>query len=92
MALVPVLIWPPFSAIAAIRLPIKTWMRSLGEVIAVAAANARGWTVGKVDMAALLKLYGRGQSLIMHRILMPSCLSVSASASNRLSLPTRRST
>ena len=56
MALVPVLICPPSSAMTAMRLPMKTWMRSLGDVIAVAAANARGWTVGNVDIAALLRL------------------------------------
>ena len=76
----------------AMRLPMKTWIMSFGEVIAVAAANARGWTVGNVDIAALLKLYGNGQRRIMHRILMPSCFRVKASASNRLSFPTRRST
>lgn len=63
-------------------------MNSLGLVIAVANANDSGWTVGKVEIAAFDKLYGSGHSLIIHRILMPSCFSVSANASKRLSFPT----
>lgn len=69
-------------------LPMKTWMSSLGLVIAVASAKESGWTVGKVDIAALDKLYGNGHNRIMHKILIPSCFSVRAKASNRLSCPT----
>jgi len=67
---------------------MKTWMRSFGEAIAVANANDRGCTVGKVDIAAFESEYGRGQNRIMQRILRPSCLSVDAKARKRLSSPT----
>ncbi len=40
----------------ASREPMKTWMRSLGLTIAVARANEKGCTVGKVDMAPFDKL------------------------------------
>lgn len=60
----------------------------MGLVSAVARAKDSGWTVGKVEMAAFDKLYGKGHNLIIQRILMPSCLSVRARASNRLSCPT----
>ena len=42
MALVPALICSPVSAMMAMREPMKTWIRSFGEVIAVAAAKAKG--------------------------------------------------
>ena len=71
---------------------MKTWIKSLGEAIRVAKAKESGWTVGKVDIAALLNEYGSGQKRIMQRILSPSCFSVNANASNRLSSPTRRCT
>ena len=35
------------------RLPIKVDTSSFGEMMAVASAYDRGWTVGKVDMAPL---------------------------------------
>ena len=69
---------------------MKTWIRSFGLAINVAKANDRGWTVGNVDMAALESEYGRGQNLIMHKIFSPSCFSVKAKASKRLSPPTSR--
>jgi len=69
---------------------MKTWMRSFGEAMAVARAKESGCTVGNVDIAALEREYGRGQTRIMQRILRPSCLSVRARASNLLSSPTRR--
>ena len=51
MALVPASIFSPLFAIAANLDPIKIWMSSLGVTIAVAKANMRGSTVGKVDIA-----------------------------------------
>lgn len=41
-------------------------------------------------MAPLEREYGRGQNLIMHKIFNPSCFSVKAKASKRLSPPTSR--
>lgn len=43
-------------------------------------------------MAALLKLYGKGQKRIMTSIFNPSCFKVNANAVNLLSSPTKRFT
>lgn len=64
---------------------MKTWIKSLGDAMAVARANMRGCTVGKVDIAPFEIEYGRGHKRIMHSSLSPSCLRVNDSAANRLS-------
>ena len=77
---------------AASRDPMKTCIKSFGDVIAVARANCSGSTVGNVDIAPLDSEYGRGHNLIMHNSLRPSCFKTRASASNLLSLATSRLT
>src|SRR5271170_6491245 len=67
-------------------------MNNLGVMRAVASAYVAGRTVGKVDIAPLVREYGRGQSRIIQRSLRPSCFRVEASAINRLSLAAMRST
>lgn len=69
---------------------MKTWIINFGVATAVAAMNAHGLTVGKVLIAPLPIEYGRGQRRIMHRSLIPSCLSVSERAAKRLSVATMR--
>ena len=51
MALVPASIFSPLFAIAANLDPTKIGISSLGVTIAVAKANMRGSTVGKVEIA-----------------------------------------
>lgn len=77
---------------AASREPMKTCIKSFGDVIAVARANCSGSTVGNVDIAPFDSEYGSGHNLIMHNSLRPSCFRTRASASNLLSLATSRLT
>ncbi len=85
-------IFSPLLAIAANRVPMKIGMISLGVAAAVAIANMRGVTVGKVEIAPLDKEYGRGHSRIMMSSFTPSCFSTEAKASKRLSWATSRCT
>lgn len=51
IAFVVASILAPLLAIAASRLPMKTWINNLGVTIAVARANIDGLTVSNVEIA-----------------------------------------
>lgn len=89
---VPVSIFSPLLAMTASRDPTKMAIKSFGVAAAVAIANIKGCTVGKVDIAPFEILYGSGQSLIITRSLRPSCLRTRDNASNLLSCATMRLT
>lgn len=68
---------------------MNTAISSLGVAAAVAIANIKGSTVGKVDIAPFEMLYGRGHSRIIIKSLRPSCFKTSDSASNLRSFATK---
>lgn len=85
---VPVSIFSPLLAMTASLEPMNIAINSLGVAAAVAIANIRGCTVGKVEIAPLEILYGNGHSLIMTKSLRPSCSKTRDKASNLRSFAT----